>query len=184
MKTKKITIGAMCLAIALLLPQAFHLVGIQGAGVIFLPMHIPVFIGGMLLGPLYGLILGVLAPLVSFAITGMPNAQRVLFMVGELATYGMISGLLFHQLRFSTKRFGATMALIISMISGRITYAILISIATYLFHIPLGGIGAVLTSITTGLPGIIIQLIFVPSCVVMILKGGVFHDIRPTSKKA
>ena len=55
MKTRKITFGAMCLALSLLLPQAFHLIGMQQAGSVFLPMHIPVFIGGMLLGPIYGL---------------------------------------------------------------------------------------------------------------------------------
>ena len=66
MKTKKLTFGAMCLAISLLLPQVFHIIGMQQAGSVFLPMHLPVFIGGMLLGPIYGLFLGIFAPLTSF----------------------------------------------------------------------------------------------------------------------
>ena len=45
MKTKKMTFGAMCLALSLLLPQVFHFIGLQQAGAVFLPMHIPVFIG-------------------------------------------------------------------------------------------------------------------------------------------
>ena len=36
MKTKKLTFGAMCLAISLLLPQVFHIIGMQQAGSVFL----------------------------------------------------------------------------------------------------------------------------------------------------
>ena len=183
-KTKKLTFGAMCLAISLLLPQVFHIIGMQQAGSIFLPMHLPVFIGGMLLGPIYGLFLGIFAPLTSFVVTGMPSADRVLFMMSELATYGMMSGLLFHQFHFSKQKFGALSALIISMIAGRVVYGIVISIATYIFGIPLGGIPAVIAATTTGIPGIIIQLIFVPTIVMAIVKGGYFDEVAATTKKA
>ena len=166
MKTKKLTFGAMCLAISLLLPQVFHIIGMQQAGSVFLPMHLPVFIGGMLLGPIYGLFLGIFAPLTSFVVTGMPSADRVLFMMSELATYGMMSGLLFHQFHFSKQKFGALSALIISMIAGRVVYGIVISIAT------------------SGIPGIIIQLIFVPTIVMAIVKGGYFDEVAATAKKA
>ncbi len=151
MKTRKITFGAMCLALSLLLPQAFHLIGMQQAGSVFLPMHIPVFIGGMLLGPIYGLFLGIFAPLTSFVVTGMPTAERVLFMMSELATYGMVSGLLFHHFHFSKKKLGSVMALLLSMIAGRLVYGFVISIATYVFGIPLGGIQAVIMATMTGL---------------------------------
>lgn len=184
MKTKKLTFGAMCLALSLLIPQAFHLIGMQQAGSIFLPMHLPVFIGGMLLGPIYGLFLGVFAPLTSFVVTGMPTAERVLFMMSELATYGMVSGLLFHQLHFSKQKWGALSALVLSMLAGRVVYGIVISIATYLFQIPLGGIPAVIAATTTGLPGIVIQLLFVPTIVMAIEKGGYFHETATTARKA
>lgn len=184
MKTKKLTFGAICLALSLLLPQVFHMIGMQQAGSIFLPMHLPVFIGGMLLGPIYGLFLGIFAPLTSFVVTGMPAADRVIFMMSELATYGMVSGLLFHQFHFSKKKLGSLLALVIAMISGRIIYGIVISIATYLFQIPLGGIPAVIVATTTGIPGIIIQLIFVPSIVMAIVKGGFFDEVATVTKKA
>lgn len=184
MKTRKLTFGAMCLAISLLLPQVFHLIGMQQAGSIFLPMHIPVFIGGMLLGPIYGLFLGVFAPLTSFVVTGMPTAERVLFMMSELATYGMVSGLLFHQFKFNKKKFGSLFALVISMIAGRFIYGVAISIATYLFHIPLGGIPAVIMAATTGIPGIVIQFIFVPTIVMVIDKMGYLNEPEHLTKEA
>ena len=184
MKTKKLTFGAMCLAISLLLPQVFHIIGMQQAGSVFLPMHLPVFIGGMLLGPIYGLFLGIFAPLTSFVVTGMPSADRVLFMMSELATYGTVSGLLFHQFHFSKQKFGSLSALVLSMIAGRVIYGIVISIATYIFGIPLGCIPAVIAATTTGIPGIIIQLIFVPTIVMAIVKGGYFDEVAATAKKA
>ncbi|WP_028042424.1 ECF transporter S component [Candidatus Stoquefichus massiliensis] len=184
MKTKKLTFGAMCLALALLLPQVFHLIGMQQAGSVFLPMHIPVFIGGMLLGPIYGLFLGIFAPLTSFVVTGMPNAQRVFFMVCELATYGIVSGLLFHQFHFSKKKLGSFIALCLSMVAGRLIYGFSISLATYLFHIPLGGIPAVVAATMTGIPGIVIQLLFVPAIVTVIDRGGYFRESEYVTKQA
>ena len=140
MKTRKITFGAMCLALSLLLPQAFHLIGMQQAGSVFLPMHIPVFIGGMLLGPIYGLFLGIFAPLTSFVVTGMSTAERVLFMMSELATY--------------------------------------------VFGIPLGGIQAVIMATMTGLPGIVIQLLFVPAIVTIVDRGGYFNEPETFTREA
>ena len=184
MKTRKITFGAMCLALSLLLPQAFHLIGMQQAGSVFLPMHIPVFIGGMLLGPIYGLFLGIFAPLTSFVVTGMPTAERHLFMMSELATYGMVSGLLFHHFHFSKKKLGSVMALLLSMIAGRLVYGFVISIATYVFGIPLGGIQAVIMATMTGLPGIVIQLLFVPAIVTIVDRGGYFNEPETFTREA
>ncbi|WP_270469891.1 ECF transporter S component [Catenibacterium mitsuokai] len=184
MRTKRMTFGAMCLAISLLLPQIFHMIGMQQAGSIFLPMHLPVFIGGLLLGPVYGLLLGIFAPLTSFVITGMPSADRVIFMMCELATYGMVSGFLFQNLQFYKKKMGALIALILSMIAGRIIYGIVISIATYVFGVPLGGIMAVIAATSSGIPGIIIQLIFVPGIVTAIVKGGYLDESATITKNA
>lgn len=176
MKVKKMTFGAMCLALSLLLPQVFHMIGMQQAGSIFLPMHLPVFIGGMLLGSMYGLVLGIFAPITSCFLTGMPPYERVLFMSCELATYGMVSGLLFHQFKFKKQKAASLFALLLSMIAGRIIYAIVISIATYLFNIPFGGVMVVIHATITGIPGIIIQCFFVPLVVHVIERGGYFHE--------
>jgi len=176
MKTRKMTFGAMFLALSLLLPQVFHFIGMQQAGSIFLPMHLPVFLGGMVLGPIYGLFLGVFAPLTSSILTGMPSAERVLFMMCELSTYGMVSGLMFQYFHFKNKKFGSLFSLIISMVSGRIVYGLALIVATYLFHMSLGGLQAVIIATSTGLPGIVIQLIFVPIVVNAIERTGYFNE--------
>ena len=52
--------AALCLALGLLLPSMFHMIG---AGTVFLPMHIPVLLCGMLCGGAYGAAVGAIVPL-------------------------------------------------------------------------------------------------------------------------
>ena len=58
--TKKLVSCALCIAIGVLLPMAFH--AIPNAGSIFLPMHIPVLICGLFCGAPYGLACGMITP--------------------------------------------------------------------------------------------------------------------------
>ena len=67
---KNMTLTAVCIALCVVLPIAFH--SIPDAGSVFLPMHIPVLICGMICGGPYGLICGFVGPLVSSVLTGMP----------------------------------------------------------------------------------------------------------------
>ncbi|MCI7622593.1 MAG: ECF transporter S component, partial [Bacilli bacterium] len=57
----KMTICAMLLALGWVLP--FLTGQIPQFGNMFLPMHLPVLIGGFVLGPWYGLFLGIVTPL-------------------------------------------------------------------------------------------------------------------------
>lgn len=176
MKTRKMTFGAFCLALALLLPQLFHMLGMQQAGQIFLPMHIPVLIGGMVLGWQYGTLLGFVAPLISCVLTGMPSAERVVFMMAELGSYGFISGLFYQQLSIKDQMLGGYLSLIAAMISGRLVYGLTLTLAAALFHMNLGGFAAVWAAVITGIPGIITQLIFLPALVRVVEKGGYIYE--------
>lgn len=176
MKTRKLTFAALCLAAALLLPQLFHLLGMQQAGQIFLPMHIPVLLGGLLLGWQYGILLGLIAPLISFLFTGMPGGERVVFMMAELSAYGFTSGLLYHHVLSKHSLYGAYLSLLGALIVGRIAYVIALYAAAGLFHIHAGGLLLVWTAFITGIPGIITQLLFLPALVRVIEKGGFMHE--------
>ena len=67
---KKSIITAVCIALCYVLPLLFH--GIQGAGQIFCPMHIPVFLCGLVCGWQFGLLCGLAGPALSSALCGMP----------------------------------------------------------------------------------------------------------------
>ena len=84
--TVKSLISVGVVALAVLLPQLVHLVAGASGGVQWLPMYLPVLLGGCLLGWKWGLGVGVLSPLVSFAITSltgnaMPAASRLPYMM-------------------------------------------------------------------------------------------------------
>ena len=88
-KTKKLTFAAMCLALGVILPQAFHM--IPNAGNIFLPMHIPVLICGFICGPFYGLAVGIITPCLSHIIFSMPPAMMLGQMIVELEKIKKVS---------------------------------------------------------------------------------------------
>lgn len=84
----KMLVSAGIVALAVLLPQLVHAtLGAKG-GAQWLPMYLPVIIGGCLLGFKWGLGIGVLSPIASFALTAafgepMPAAARLPYMCGR-----------------------------------------------------------------------------------------------------
>lgn len=176
MKTRKLTFAALCLSMAVLLPQLFHLLGLQQAGQMFLPMHIPVLLAGLLLGWQYGALLGFVSPFISFLLTGMPSGERVLFMMLELCAYGFTSGLLYRSIFHKQTLLNAYTSLIAAMLMGRFVYGISLSLATLMLQLPFGGFPLVWASVIMGIPGIITQLLFLPALVRIIEKGGYLRD--------
>lgn len=165
-KTKKLTLTAMCLALGVILPQAFHM--IPNAGNIFLPMHIPVLICGFICGPFYGLTVGIITPCLSHIIFSMPPAMILGQMIVELGVYGLCTGLLNQIITINNELLKYYLVLIISMVVGRITYgicnALLFKAGNYSLSIWLSA------AFIKGLPGIIIQLVLIPTIVKTIKK--------------
>lgn len=91
-----ISVGLIVLAVGL--PQLVHLVAGAQGGMTWLPMYLPVLIGGCLLGTWWGLGIGIASPIISFLITyaagsPMPALERLPFMVLELAVFAGVTGL-------------------------------------------------------------------------------------------
>lgn len=153
--TKKLILNAVFIALGVLLPIAFH--SFNMGGKIFLPMHIPTLIGGLVLGPISGLLIGIFSPIISSALTGMPPVFPMLpIMIFELATYGLVAGYLRRE-----KNMGIFPSLLIAMLAGRLIAAV-VALVLGQFGFKEGPVAYFINAITTGIPGIIIQLIFVP----------------------
>jgi len=58
---RRVVFAALFVAFGVVLPMVLHLVGMGGP--VFLPMHIPVLLGGLTLGPGIGLLAGLLSSL-------------------------------------------------------------------------------------------------------------------------
>ena len=67
--TVKSAVALSVILAALILPQIVHAAAGASGGAEWLPMYIPVIIGGALLGPVWGLAVGISSPVVSFLIT-------------------------------------------------------------------------------------------------------------------
>lgn len=171
MDSKKIVYSGFFIALGIIVPQIFHLIGGPALGGIFLPMHFPVLLAGMLCGPLTGLVTGILAPLLSSVITGMPPVPRLWFMVLELGGYGFISGWMYNKMRMNI-----FVSLISSMTAGRIIYGIAFTVVVNLFGIALPpGLGLT-ASLAKGVPGMALQLVIIPIIVTTLERNFLKND--------
>jgi len=88
--TKKLVFCAICVALCVVLPMAFHALG---SGTVFLPMHVPVLLCGLVCTWPYGVVCGLLGPMLSSVLTSMPPTAILPSMMAELAVYGLVTAL-------------------------------------------------------------------------------------------
>ncbi len=156
LRTNKLVLTSLFIACGLLLPLAFHTFGMGGRT--FLPMHIPVFMGGLLLGWLPGLIIGAITPLLSCLLTGMPPLIPSLpMMIVELALFGLVAGYLYYD-----KRQNIYLALISAMVAGRLGAAFVLLLFSDMLGIHLHPLTYVAATFMTGIAGVVIQIVFIP----------------------
>ena len=142
------------IAMGVLLPMAFHAGG--AAGSIFLPMHIPVLIAGLLLGPVPGALVGLLTPACSALLTGMPPLfPSLVIMIPELAVYGWVAG------RLRTGR-SVLVALIVSMLAGRAVAGFMVWVLAHWVALQWTPWAYLAATVVKGVPGLIVQLAFIP----------------------
>lgn len=145
---------------AVVVPQIFHLLGaVSGLGTAlgetFLPMHLPILLVGLLAGPYAGAIAGLLGPLASFALSGMPGAVMLPFMMVELCGYGLAAGLL-RETKMPT-----ILKVLIAQVAGRVLRAGAILIGVYAFDSTVA-IATIWKSSVVGVFGIVLQWALLP----------------------
>lgn len=156
-QVKKLVFTAVCAALCVVLPLAFH--AIPNAGVVFSPMHIPILLCGLVCGWPYGLCCGLLGTVLSSVITGMPPAAVLPSMMVECATYGLVTGLMMRFVRTKS----ATADLYISMITAMALGRTVAGLAKSLIFSPgTAPFAWVTTSLVAGIPGIVLQLVLMP----------------------
>ena len=154
-QVKRAMITAVCIALCVVLPMAFH--SIQNAGAIFCPMHIPV------------LLCGLAGPLLSSLLTGMPAMGYLPCMMVELGAYGLLCGLFMKFVRTGKIYADLYISLVCGLLIGRVIAglfrALIFSPGSY-------SLAAWATGyFVTCLPGLVIQLVLVPSIVFALMKA-------------
>ncbi len=156
-KSRNIAFAALFTAMGVGLPYGFHLMGLGAA---FLPMHIPVILGALFLGPFYGFAIGLITPLISSFLTGMPPFMPPVapMMMVELSLMGIVAGYLSR-----IKKMNVYLSLALTMLTGRMIFAGMVFVlSSYLIKVnqtPLMYVGA---SLLFAVPGFILQLVVIP----------------------
>ena len=167
---KNMVISALFLAIGFVLP--FFTGQIKEIGNMLLPMHLPVLLCGLVCGYKYGLAVGFILPVSRSLIFSMPVIYpTATAMAFELATYGFVIGILF-AISKKQNLFAIYRALIAAMIAGRIVWGIAQSIMLGFAGNSFGISAFVAGAFLNAIPGIILQLILVPSIVIALDRVG------------
>ena len=160
---RSLVYAAVCLGLCLVLPMITG--NIPTIGKSLSPMHFPVLLCGFLAGPLWGGVVGVLAPFLRFLLAGVPavypNAIR---MAAELAVYGIAAGLFYRYL--PKKPFGIFCSLLCAQFFGRLAWGL----AQFLMSIldptlPFSPEMIIAQTVTPATYGILLQLLLIPPIV-------------------
>ena len=164
----KLVLAAICLALCMVLP--FLTGQIPEIGSMLSPMHIPVLLCGFLAGPFWASVIGLIAPILRFALFGMPPIFPTgAAMCFELAVYGAVSGLLYRRL--PKKTVNIYVSLVAAMLLGRIAWGIV----RVLFS---GVTGSAFTwaafmagAFTSAIPGVILHIALIPVIVMALQRA-------------
>ena len=165
-KTRCLTVSAMLFALGLVLP--FLTGQIPQIGQMLCPMHIPVFLCGLICGARYGLLCGIIGPLLSSLITGMPGPAYMPQMMIELAAYGLFTGLFANIIRTGKGLVDLMCSLIGGMLIGRViagaARALIFARGTYTMA------AWVASFFVNAVPGIILHVLLIPAVIYALQK--------------
>lgn len=174
---RKLVLSAMFISIGIILP--FFTGQIPSIGSMLLPMHIPVFLCGLICGGGYGAAVGFILPLMRSALFIMPpmfpDASAMAF---ELAAYGFVVGFLYKKARWHCIK-SLLRCIITAMLCGRIVWGFMM-----LLFLRTGTEGFTAKAFMAGafinaFPGIIFQLIAIPAIMLALEKT----HLMPSRKK-
>jgi len=160
--------SAICLALCMVLP--FITGQIPQVGNMLCPMHIPVLLCGLLCGPVYAATVGAVAPVLRFALFGMPPLFPTgLAMCFELAAYGLISSVAYRKLPRKTSSLYA--ALLIAMLGGRIVWGVVMAILMGIDGSALTMNAFMASAFVNAVPGIIVHIVLIPVIVMALQRA-------------
>lgn len=183
LSVRNMTISAMFIALGIILP--FFTGQIPQIGNMLLPMHIPVFLCGLICGWRYGLAVGFVLPLLRYVMFGMPVIYPTgIAMAFELGTYGLVSGMMYNGSKWRCI-VSLYRSIIAAMIIGRVVWGIaeiiLLGINGNSFTAEMFIAGAFLNAV----PGIVLQLVVIPAVMLALNKTGLvpFNNVKREGAK-
>ena len=177
---QNLALASMFLALGLVLP--FLTGQIPQIGNMLLPMHLPILLCGLICGWQYGAVVGFICPLLRSVLFFAPPMPTAVGMAFELCAYGAIVGFLYGRSKWKCV-ISLYRSLIIAMIGGRVVWGVarvvMLGVAQVSFSWEMFISGALLTAV----PGIILQLVFIPALMVALDRTGLvrFYKTAPAA---
>jgi niacin transporter len=173
-KTRNIVLTGLMIAIGIVIVTVLKNFGGQPILRLFSPMHFPVIVAGLVIGPVEGMICGIMTPALSYLINQLPPNGPWAMMV-ELGVYGLVCGLGMKMIKNDNPTVKIYLSLIAAMILGRIAggfvTALFLSAGEYSFS-------AWISAYFIGTaPAIVADLILVP-IIVRALQNAGLANIR------
>ena len=164
----KMVLAAACLALCMVLP--FLTGQIPEIGSALCPMHIPVLLCGFICGPFWAAAVGAVAPLLRFALFGMPPVFPTgVAMCFELAAYGLVAGFLYAYL--PKKKVSIYLSLIGAMVLGRVVWGAARVVMAGLGTSAFSWAAFVSGAFTNAVPGMILHIVMIPLIVMALEKA-------------
>lgn len=158
---RSMVISAAMGALALVLPAAFHAVGL---GSRFLPMLLPLLINGYLSRWPWAVATGLCIPWLSAFATGMPPLYP------PVAAIMSAEGAMLAAVAAATARLPLMLSVVIAVTAGRMTALAGTYAAAAWLELPPGF--ASLALLVQGLPGVVLQLVVTPLAVAALRRRG------------
>jgi hypothetical protein len=155
---RDIAMGGLFGTLGVVLPIIFHLVGLGRA---FLPMHLPVLVCGLLVSPTVAFAVGVVTPIASAALTGMPPIVPTgVLMVFELGALGLTASAARHRLRLPI-----VLSVVVAMAAARLLTSLEMLGLAPLMGLRQSPLAYLAASVVSSWPGMALQLIVAPLAV-------------------
>lgn len=154
-KSIELVLIALTVALGIIFPVAFHMFAFSGK--MFLPMYYSVAVSAYILRPSSVFLAGIITPLLSAVLTGMPplNPPVAFQMAVELSVMGFVMAVLSRK---TTLHYYFIMA--IGLIVQKLLYIVIKYIIAVLYGLPYKAM--ILAELLTSLPGTLILLVILP----------------------
>ncbi len=150
LRWRSLAFQALLIGAAVLLPALAHRWGLPV--LYLLPMHWPVLVAGLVYGWIGGGLVGALAPMAGFVLSGRPGPALLPAMTVELAVYGLVAGWLREKARWN-----AWAALGVALLAGRLAYLGITLVLGKVITLEL-----VQASLLPGVPAALVQWLILP----------------------
>ncbi|MEN6357551.1 MAG: ECF transporter S component [Armatimonadota bacterium] len=161
-RARDLSIGGLFGALGVAVPILFHMVNM---GMVFLPMHLPVLICGLYVSAPVAFAVGVVTPLISSAITGMPPLIPTgVLMPLELGVLAGSASLFSRKLKLPV-----ILSVMLAMTAARLVGGLERVIIAPMMGLQQGFVAYLAFSVIESWPGIALQLVVAP-IVVRVLK--------------